>query len=58
MNELFESVIHDNVKFNGVSEILDIQASIISGFAVPLRPEHVTFFKTIIIPLHKVQSHN
>jgi len=29
----------------------------ISGFAVPLRAEHISFFKTIIVPLHKVQSH-
>jgi serine/threonine-protein phosphatase 2A regulatory subunit B' len=29
-------------------------ASIISGFAVPLRDEHVIFFQNIIIPLHKV----
>jgi serine/threonine-protein phosphatase 2A regulatory subunit B' len=31
-------------------------ASIISGFAVPLRDEHVIFFKNVIIPLHKVQT--
>jgi serine/threonine-protein phosphatase 2A regulatory subunit B' len=31
-------------------------ASIISGFAVPLRDEHVVFFKNVIIPLHKVQT--
>jgi serine/threonine-protein phosphatase 2A regulatory subunit B' len=31
-------------------------ASIISGFAIPLREEHVIFFKNIIIPLHKVQT--
>jgi serine/threonine-protein phosphatase 2A regulatory subunit B' len=24
MNDLFENVIHDNLKFNGISEILDI----------------------------------
>lgn len=30
--------------------------SIISGFAVPLRDEHVIFFNTVIIPLHKVQT--
>ena len=45
-------------KFNGASELLDILASIISGFAVPLREEHVIFFKNIIIPLHKVQTSN
>jgi len=49
-------LIHENYKFNGAAELLDILASIISGFAVPLREEHVIFFKTVIIPLHKVQT--
>ena len=54
INDLFYVIIHENSKFNGVSELLDILASIISGFAVPLREEHVVFFKHIVIPLHKV----
>ena len=37
MNECFYSLIHETHKFNGAAEILDILASIISGFAVPLR---------------------
>lgn len=37
MNDLFYTIIQENIKFNGVSELLDILASIISGFAVPLR---------------------
>lgn len=56
INDCFHTLIHENYKFNGASELLDILASIISGFAVPLREEHVIFFKTVIIPLHKVQS--
>jgi len=38
--------------------LLDILASIISGFAVPLREEHVIFFNSLIIPLHKVANSN
>jgi serine/threonine-protein phosphatase 2A regulatory subunit B' len=49
MNECFYSLIHETHKFNGAAEILDILASIISGFAVPLRDEHVIFFKNVII---------
>ena len=56
INETFYTLIHEGHKFNGASELLDILASIISGFAVPLREEHVIFFKNIIIPLHKVQT--
>ena len=56
ITDTFYTLIHENYKFNGAPELLDILASIISGFAVPLREEHVYFFKTVIIPLHKVQT--
>jgi serine/threonine-protein phosphatase 2A regulatory subunit B' len=56
INEVFFTLIHETHKFNGAAELLDILASIISGFAVPLRDEHVIFFKNLIIPLHKVQT--
>ena len=56
INDCFYSLIHETFKFNGASELLDILASIISGFAVPLREEHIIFFKNVIIPLHKVQT--
>lgn len=54
INDCFFTLIHENYKFNGSAELLDIYAAIISGFAVPLREEHIIFFKTVIIPLHKV----
>lgn len=56
INDCFFTLIHENYKFNGSAELLDILASIISGFAIPLREEHVIFFKNVIIPLHKVQT--
>ena len=56
ITDLFHLLIHEIHKFNGTNELLDIMASIISGFAVPLREEHVIFFKNIIIPLYKVQT--
>lgn len=58
LTDCFQTLIHDIHRFNGASELLDILASIISGFAVPLREEHQVFFKNIIIPLHKVQTSN
>ena len=45
INESFYALIHETHKFNGAAELLDILASIISGFAVPLRDEHIIFFK-------------
>lgn len=56
ITDCFQTLIHENFKFNGSAELLDILASIISGFAVPLREEHIIFFKQVIIPLHKVQT--
>ncbi len=56
ITDCFHSLIHENFKFNGAAELLDILASIISGFAVPLREEHLIFFKNVIAPLHKVQT--
>jgi len=56
VTDTFYTLIHESYKFNGAAELLDIFASIISGFAVPLRDEHVYFFKSVIIPLHKVQT--
>lgn len=56
MYEIFLAMIHEDKKFNGANELLEILSSLISGFAVPLREEHVSFFKTIIIPLHKVHN--
>ena len=56
ITDCFHLLIHEIHKFNGASELLDIMASIISGFAIPLREEHVIFFKNIVIPLHKVQT--
>jgi serine/threonine-protein phosphatase 2A regulatory subunit B' len=56
ITDCFFALIHENHKFNGAAELLDILASIISGFAVPLREEHVQFFKNVIIQLHKVHT--
>ena len=58
ITDCFQILIHEIHKFNVASELLDILASIISGFEVPLREEHVVFLKNIIIPLHKVQKSN
>ena len=44
MNETFYYLIHETYKFAGTSELLDILASIVSGFTTPLRDEHVVIF--------------
>ena len=40
-------------KTNGVEELLEVMATIISGFSIPLREDHINFFNKILIPLHK-----
>lgn len=54
VNDKFFDLIHETHNFSGAAELLDILASIISGFAIPLREEHIQFFNTVMIPLHKV----
>lgn len=56
ITDIFYTLIHETYRFNGTSELLDILAAVISGFAVPLRDEHIAFFKNVIVPLHKVQT--
>jgi serine/threonine-protein phosphatase 2A regulatory subunit B' len=54
--DCFHNLIYNLDRFNGMNELLEILASIISGYSTPLKEEHIRFFKDIIIPLHKVQT--
>ena len=55
-NNHFITLIYECPTANGTNEILDIYAAIISGFAVPLREEHIDFFKNFLTPLLKLQN--
>ena len=37
----------------GIGELLEILGSIINGFALPLKPEHVSFLERCLVPLHR-----
>jgi len=52
----FFKVIYEGDVHNGVSELLEILGSIISGFALPLKDEHKDFLTKALIPLHKVKT--
>jgi len=54
MNNILYPVIYLNVRHNGISELLEILGSIINGFALPLKEEHVLFCRNVLIPMHKV----
>ncbi|TNV79992.1 hypothetical protein FGO68_gene16483 [Halteria grandinella] len=55
MNLLLK-VTYENESHNGLTEMLEILSSIISGFASPLKPEHQEFFKRVMLPLHRVKT--
>jgi serine/threonine-protein phosphatase 2A regulatory subunit B' len=39
----------------GVAELLEVCGSIVSGFAVPLKPEHRAFLARVLLPLHRTR---
>ncbi|EAY04571.1 phosphoprotein phosphatase, putative [Trichomonas vaginalis G3] len=50
-NALYTFLFEDKF-FCGVNEILEIFMSIINGYSVPLKQEHLRFFHSILLPLH------
>ncbi len=49
-------ITYENEEHNGIAELLEILGSIISGYTVPLKEEHVNFFQRVLVPLHKVKN--
>ncbi len=47
---------YESLEHNGIAELLEILASIINGFAVPIKDEHKEMLKTVLLPLHKMAS--
>lgn len=43
-------------RHNGIAELLEILGSIINGFAIPLKKEHILFLEKALIPLHKPRA--
>ena len=56
ISQVFFRFIYETGKHNGVGELLEILGSIINGFAIPLKKEHITFLEKALIPLHKPRS--
>ena len=55
MNLLLK-VVYEHESHNGLTELLEILSSIVSGFTLPLKPEHQEFFMRVMVPLHKVKN--
>ena len=51
--EILQTTIYEDTQFAGISEILELQAVVISGFSIPLRQEHRDFYTQVLLPLYK-----
>lgn len=53
ISNVFYRFVFETERHNGVAELLEILGSIINGFALPLKKEHVIFLERALIPLHR-----
>lgn len=59
MEHIFCRVTYDeHGKCNGVPDLLQILGSIINGFALPLKDEHVAFLLRTLVPMHSASSYS
>lgn len=58
INNIFVSFIYETDYHNGISDLLEFMGSVINGFVVPLKDEHVRFLSKVLLPLHKSRSLN
>ncbi|KAL9317102.1 hypothetical protein ACSQ67_013619 [Phaseolus vulgaris] len=56
INNVFYRFIFETQRHNGIFELLEILASIINGFALPMKEEHKLFLIRTLIPLHKPKA--
>src|SRR5690554_647015 len=65
---VFCTFIYETQRHNGIAELLELLGrqvrtprlpnSIINGFVVPLKPQHIDFFKNVLLPLFKGLSYS
>ncbi|EPS70113.1 hypothetical protein M569_04647, partial [Genlisea aurea] len=56
ISNVFYRFVFETQKHNGISELLEILGSVITGFALPLKDEHRIFLSRALMPLHKAKS--
>lgn len=54
INNVMYKFIYETDRHNGIAELLEIIASIINGFSLPLKEQHKQFLAQVLLPLHKV----
>jgi len=58
ISQVFFRFIYETGRHNGIGELLEILGSIINGFAIPLKQEHLQFLERALLPLHKPRTVN
>ncbi|KAJ4895855.1 Serine/threonine protein phosphatase 2A 57 kDa regulatory subunit B' epsilon isoform [Raphanus sativus] len=53
---IFYKFLYETERCIGIGELLEIIASVINGFTVPMREEHRLFLVKAVLPLHKSKS--
>lgn len=53
ISQVFFRYIYETGRHNGIGELLEILGSIVNGFAIPLKREHLQFLERALLPLHK-----
>jgi len=53
---VFFEFVFETEQHNGIAEMLEILASIINGFAVPIKDEHRMMLIKALLPLHKTKA--
>lgn len=53
ISNTFYRFVFETERHNGIAELLEILGSIINGFALPLKAEHVVFLRRALVPLHR-----
>ena len=53
ISNVFYCFVYEEQRHNGIGELLEILGSIINGFALPLKKEHLKFMEKALLPLHK-----
>lgn len=54
INQVLYRFMYETDRHNGIAELLEIIASIINGFSLPLKEQHKHFLLQVLVPLHKV----
>lgn len=52
ISNVFYRFVYETERHNGIGELLEILGSIVNGFAIPLKREHLAFLQGALMPLH------